>query len=53
MQTRKDGVTFLSKTTVAKILNIIGEMSKQMVVKDVNDAGVFSTYFPYSSHSLT
>ena len=35
-------VTFLSKTTVIKIFNIIGEMIKEVVVKDVKDAGMFS-----------
>jgi len=35
-------VTFLSKTTVNKIINIISDMVKDEIVKEVKDAGMFS-----------
>lgn len=39
---RGNFVTFLSKTTVGKIFNLIGDVIQERVVEDVKDAGMFS-----------
>ena len=39
---RGNFVTFLSKTSVVKILKLIAEMLKEKIAKYVNDAGLFS-----------
>ena len=35
-------ITFLSKTTVNKIINIISDMVKNEIMKEVKNAGMFS-----------
>ena len=39
---RGNFVTFISKTSVVKILKLIAEMLKEKIAKYVNDAGLFS-----------
>ena len=39
---RGNVVTFLSKTSVVKILKLIAEMLKEKIAKYVNDAGLIS-----------
>lgn len=41
-------VTFLSKTTVTKIINIISDMDKNEIVKEVKNAEMFSVQMGYT-----